>query len=148
MPQNYPQNRQNPNRKDESIRRANRVIQSRTFVLMLIIIAGLLIMHKPYALLLGMLIGVADVLPVIGAGLFLNTWAIGALIIGDRRQTAGPVPAGYDDVHVRRFSDHGHTGTDRRPPGGQHLQGNAGRGRGQAGAGHPKKRAALEPPVG
>ena len=31
----------------------------------------------------GMLIGVADVLPVIGAGLFLNTWAIGALIIGD-----------------------------------------------------------------
>ena len=54
-----------------------------SFVLMLIIIAGLLIMHKPYALLLGMLIGVADVLPVIGAGLFLNTWAIGALIIGD-----------------------------------------------------------------
>ena len=35
------------------------------------------------AVLLGMLIGVADVLPVIGAGLFLNTWAIGALIIGD-----------------------------------------------------------------
>ncbi len=54
-----------------------------SFVLMLIIIAGLVIMHKPYALLLGVLIGVADVLPVIGAGLFLNTWAIGALIIGD-----------------------------------------------------------------
>ena len=54
-----------------------------SFVLMLIIIAGLVIMHKPYALLLGMLIGVADVLPVIGAGLFLNTWTIGALIIGD-----------------------------------------------------------------
>ena len=36
MPQNYPQNRQNPSRKDESIRRANRIIQSRTFVLMLI----------------------------------------------------------------------------------------------------------------
>lgn len=36
MPQNFPTNRQNPNRKDESIRRANRVIQTRTFVLMLI----------------------------------------------------------------------------------------------------------------
>ena len=35
MPQNYPQNPR-PGRKDESIRRANRVIQSRTFVLMLI----------------------------------------------------------------------------------------------------------------
>ena len=32
-----PQNRQNPNRKDESIRRANRVFQTRTFVLMLIV---------------------------------------------------------------------------------------------------------------
>ena len=37
MPQNYPHNRQNPGRKDESIRRANRVIQSRTFVLMLVL---------------------------------------------------------------------------------------------------------------
>ena len=46
MPQNYPndrqnrRNRQNPMRKDESIRRANRVIQSRTFVLMLIMGIG------------------------------------------------------------------------------------------------------------
>ena len=54
-----------------------------SFVLMLIIIAGLYLMHKPYALLLGILIGVADVLPVIGAGLFLNSWAIVALIMGD-----------------------------------------------------------------
>ena len=60
-----------------------------SFVLMLIIIAGLVIMRKPYALLLGVLIGVADVLPVIGAGLFLNTWAIGALIIGDYYTTIG-----------------------------------------------------------
>lgn len=54
-----------------------------SFVLMLIIIAGLIILGKPYALLLGVIIGVADVLPVIGAGLFLNTWAIGALIVSD-----------------------------------------------------------------
>lgn len=54
-----------------------------SFVLMLIIITGLLIMGKPYALLLGILIGIADVLPVVGAGLFLNSWAIGALVVGD-----------------------------------------------------------------
>lgn len=54
-----------------------------SFVLTLIIIAGLLIMGKPYAILLGILIGIADVLPVIGAGLFLNSWAIVALIMGD-----------------------------------------------------------------
>ena len=41
MPQNFPTNRQNPNRKDESIRRANRVIQTRTFVLMLIMGIGM-----------------------------------------------------------------------------------------------------------
>jgi len=54
-----------------------------SFVLMLIIIAGLFIMKQPYALLLGILIGVADVLPVIGAGLFLNSWAIVELILGN-----------------------------------------------------------------
>ena len=52
MPQNYPHNRQNPGRKDESIRRANRVIQSRTFVLMLIMGIGMFIVlfFKLYSL--------------------------------------------------------------------------------------------------
>lgn len=52
MPQNYPHNRQNPGRKDESIRRANRVIQSRTFILMLIMGIGMFIVlfFKLYSL--------------------------------------------------------------------------------------------------
>ena len=52
MPQNYPRNRQNPTRKDESIRRANRIIQSRTFVLMLIMGIGMFIVlfFKLYSL--------------------------------------------------------------------------------------------------
>ena len=52
MPQNFPQNRQNPTRKDESIRRANRIIQSRTFVLMLIMGIGMFIVlfFKLYSL--------------------------------------------------------------------------------------------------
>lgn len=60
-----------------------------SFVLTLIIIAGLMILGKPYAVLLGILIGIADVLPVIGAGLFLNTWAIAALVMGDYYTAAG-----------------------------------------------------------
>ena len=53
MPQNFPTNRQNPNRKDESIRRANRVIQTRTFVLMLIMGIGMffLLFFKLYLIL-------------------------------------------------------------------------------------------------
>ena len=52
MPQKFPTNRQNPNRKDESIRRANRVIQTRTFVLMLIMGIGMffLLFFKLYNL--------------------------------------------------------------------------------------------------
>ena len=52
MPQNFPTNRQNPNRKDESIRRDNRVIQTRTFVLMLIMGIGMffLLFFKLYNL--------------------------------------------------------------------------------------------------
>ena len=52
MPQNFPTNRQNPNRKDESIRRVNRVIQTRTFVLMLIMGIGMffLLFFKLYNL--------------------------------------------------------------------------------------------------
>ena len=52
MPQNFPQNHANPQRKDESIRRANRIIQSRTFVLMLIMGIGMFIVlfFKLYSL--------------------------------------------------------------------------------------------------
>ncbi|MBQ2028966.1 MAG: sporulation integral membrane protein YtvI [Clostridia bacterium] len=54
-----------------------------SFVLMLIIIAGLYLLRQPYALLVGFLIGLGDVLPVIGAGLFLNTWAIVEVVLGN-----------------------------------------------------------------
>ena len=52
MPQKFPSNHQNPNRKDESIRRANRIIQTRTFALMLIMGIGMffLLFFKLYNL--------------------------------------------------------------------------------------------------
>lgn len=60
-----------------------------SFVLMCIVIVGLSFLGKPYALLLGIIIGLADVMPVIGAGLILNTWAIGSLVFADYRSAIG-----------------------------------------------------------
>ena len=74
-----------------------------SFVLMLIIIAGLLIMQKPYAVLLGVLIGIADVLPVIGAGLFLNSWALVALVMGDYYTAIGLLITYLITITVRQI---------------------------------------------
>jgi len=58
-----------------------------SFVVTLVVIAGLTITGRAYPLLIGILIGLADVLPVIGAGLFLNPWAVVLLALGE--YTAG-----------------------------------------------------------
>lgn len=60
-----------------------------SFVLTLIIIFGLIILKQPYALLLGIIIGIGDVLPVVGAGLFLNTWAVVDLLLGNYSTALG-----------------------------------------------------------
>lgn len=54
-----------------------------SFVITLVVIAGLTLTGRPYPLVIGILIGIADVLPVIGAGLFLNPWAVVLLAIGE-----------------------------------------------------------------
>lgn len=53
------------------------------------VMAGLVIMRKPYALLIGLLIGVADALPVVGAGLFLIPWSIVGFVTGDMATGVG-----------------------------------------------------------
>ncbi len=60
-----------------------------SFVLTLIMIGGLIILKQPYALLLGIMIGLCDVLPVIGAGLVLNTWAIVELLMSNYSTALG-----------------------------------------------------------
>ena len=60
-----------------------------SFVLMLIIMAGLMMLGKSYAILLGLLIAICDVMPVLGAGLCLNTWAIVDLITGNYPSALG-----------------------------------------------------------
>lgn len=60
-----------------------------SFVLMLVIMTGLLLLGKPYAVLLGFLIALCDVMPVLGAGLVLNTWSIIEIILGNYTSAAG-----------------------------------------------------------
>lgn len=60
-----------------------------SFVLMLVVIFGLIIIGKRYALLMGLIIGIADALPVVGAGLVINTWAIIDLILGHYSSALG-----------------------------------------------------------
>jgi sporulation integral membrane protein YtvI len=53
------------------------------------VILGLSVQQKPYALLLGMLIGLMDALPVLGAGLFLIPWSLVGFVTGDTATGVG-----------------------------------------------------------
>lgn len=54
-----------------------------SLVVTVVVILGLALLQRPYALALGLMIGVADALPVIGAGLFLLPWGVWGLATGD-----------------------------------------------------------------
>ena len=57
-----------------------------TFMIMLI---GLLILGRPYALLLAFVIAVLDILPVLGVGIIILPWGIYELSLGDTRVGIG-----------------------------------------------------------
>lgn len=73
-----------------------------SFVLMVIIIFGLVLLGKPYALLLGVIIGIADAMPVVGAGLILNTWAIIELLFANYSSALGLFIVYLTSVVVRQ----------------------------------------------
>ena len=54
-----------------------------SLLITVVVLAGLMIQQKPYGLLLGLLIGLADALPVLGAGLFLIPWSLIGFVTGD-----------------------------------------------------------------
>lgn len=56
------------------------ILMSITFTICLV---GLLIFRQPYALLLSLIIGIIDALPVFGSGTILIPWAIYNMIVGD-----------------------------------------------------------------
>ena len=48
-----------------------------------VVMLGMVILRRPYALVIGLGIGLADALPVIGAGLFLLPWSVWGFLSGD-----------------------------------------------------------------
>lgn len=74
-----------------------------SFVLMLIIIFGLTLIGKRYALLMGLIIGIADAMPVVGAGLIINTWAIFDLILGHYSSALGLFVVYLTSLTVRQI---------------------------------------------
>ena len=48
-----------------------------------IVALGLVVLRKPHGLVVGLMIGLADALPVVGAGLFLLPWSLAGFLLGD-----------------------------------------------------------------
>ncbi len=46
-------------------------------------VAGMWILHFPYAVILGVLFGIAGIVPILGSAILTIPWAIGALLLGD-----------------------------------------------------------------
>lgn len=54
-----------------------------SLLITLTVMLGMLIKKQPYWLLIGLVIGVADALPIVGAGLFLIPWSLLGFVLGD-----------------------------------------------------------------
>lgn len=71
----------------------------------LVIILGLVIQNTRYALLLGLLIGVIDALPVLGAGLFLIPWSLVGFVTGDTATGVGMALLYLSIIVVRQIAE-------------------------------------------
>lgn len=60
-----------------------------SLLITLTVLVGLLLQNKPYWLLIGLIIGIADALPIVGAGLFLIPWALWGFVSGDMTTGVG-----------------------------------------------------------
>lgn len=70
-----------------------------------VMMAGLLIQQKPYGLLLGLIIGVADALPIVGAGLFLIPWSISGFVLNDMATGIGMALLYLATIIVRQVAE-------------------------------------------
>ena len=73
-----------------------------TFIVMLV---GLVILRRPYALLLAFIIALLDCLPVIGVGTILLPWSLYELIFGERYIGIGLVVLFILYEIVRQFAE-------------------------------------------
>ncbi len=76
-----------------------------SLLITVVVTCGLLIQHKPYWLLLGLLIGLADALPVLGAGLFLIPWSLVGFAMGDTATGIGMALTYVSVVVARQIAE-------------------------------------------
>ena len=76
-----------------------------SLLIMVTVIVGMLIQRVPYALVIGLIIGVADALPVVGAGLFLIPWSLIGFIMGDTATGVGMAVLYVATIMVRQITE-------------------------------------------
>ena len=76
-----------------------------SLLITIVVLLGLMIQQKPYWLLLGFLIGLADALPVLGAGLFLIPWSVIGFVTGDTTTGIGMALLYLAVVVVRQIAE-------------------------------------------
>ncbi len=76
-----------------------------SLLITIVVLLGLMIQQKPYWLLLGILIGLADALPVLGAGLFLIPWSVIGFVTGDTATGIGMALLYLAVVVVRQIAE-------------------------------------------
>ncbi len=76
-----------------------------SLLITVVVLLGLMIQQKPYWLLLGFLIGLADALPVLGAGLFLIPWSVIGFVTGDTATGIGMALLYLAVVVVRQIAE-------------------------------------------
>ncbi len=72
-------------------------------ITMIICAAGLLWLHNPYWLLLGVVLGIVDALPVFGTGTILMPWAVVSVICGKYRYAAVLVAMCFISYMLREY---------------------------------------------
>ena len=76
-----------------------------SLMITVVVMLGLMLQQEPYWLLLGFLIGLADALPVLGAGLFLIPWSIVGFVMGNTATGIGMALLYLAVVVVRQIAE-------------------------------------------
>jgi sporulation integral membrane protein YtvI len=76
-----------------------------SLMITIVVMLGLVLQQEPYWLLIGFLIGLADALPVLGAGLFLIPWSIVGFVLGNTTTGIGMALLYLAVVVVRQIAE-------------------------------------------
>jgi sporulation integral membrane protein YtvI len=76
-----------------------------SLMITIVVMLGLVLQQEPYWLLVGFLIGLADALPVLGAGLFLIPWSVVGFVMGNTTTGIGMALLYLAVVVVRQIAE-------------------------------------------